>query len=74
MEKQLRKAKKKLGFGLLKLFKSLIQWVMGKSFYFEVNGKPVFMKGANYIPNDVFLTALALKNMRKSSNRRLMPT
>ena len=28
----------------------------GVSFYFKLNGKPVFMKGANYIPSDVFLT------------------
>jgi beta-mannosidase len=28
----------------------------GKSFFFEINGLPVFAKGANYIPNDVFLT------------------
>ncbi len=27
----------------------------GKSFFVELNGHQVFMKGANYIPNDVFL-------------------
>lgn len=37
----------------------------GRSFYFEINGTPVFAKGANYIPSDVFLPRVTPDEYRK---------
>jgi beta-mannosidase len=37
----------------------------GTSFYFKLNGHPVFMKGANYIPNDAFLPRVTEENYWK---------
>jgi len=37
----------------------------GTSFYFKLNGHPVFMKGANYIPGDVFLGRVSPEKYEK---------
>ncbi|WP_423129494.1 beta-mannosidase [Gaoshiqia sp. Z1-71] len=50
----------------------------GTSFYFKLNGVPVFMKGANYIPNDVFPSRVSdemyrtVVNTAKSSNMNML--
>jgi beta-mannosidase len=36
----------------------------GKSFYFRINGVPVFCKGANWIPSDSFSTRVKNDNIR----------
>ena len=37
---------------------------IGKSFYFKLNGKPVFVKGANFVPTDNFLPRVTEQNYR----------
>ena len=60
------------GLRIIKLIRNPDTDGKGESFYFEVNGRPVFMKGANYIPNDVFLprvTPEKYENIVKSAAR-----
>ncbi len=35
---------------------------LGTSFYFQINGIPIFIKGANYIPQDIFINRLTDKD------------
>lgn len=50
----------------------------GTSFYFKLNGHPVFMKGANIIPNDMFIPRVTDENYRtmiettKNSNMNML--
>ncbi|MCB9013637.1 MAG: glycoside hydrolase family 2 protein [Bacteroidales bacterium] len=38
---------------------------LGSGFMFKLNGVPVFMKGANYIPSDIFLTRNSSANYKR---------
>jgi beta-mannosidase len=38
---------------------------VGKSFYFKIDGKATYMKGANYIPSDAFLSRVTHKEYEK---------
>jgi beta-mannosidase len=39
---------------------------VGTSYYFKLNGRPVFMKGANYIPQDNLLPRVTKKDYQKT--------
>lgn len=55
------------GIRSLRLIKE--QDSLGSSFYFELNGKPVFAKGANYIPQHMFVNEVTDSSYRNLINQ-----
>ncbi|XP_057313763.1 beta-mannosidase-like [Hydractinia symbiolongicarpus] len=61
---------KKFGFRTVELVQEPIEHSNGLSFYFKINGRPIFLKGANWIPADAFqerVSFVVLENLFKSS-------
>ncbi|WP_336789168.1 beta-mannosidase [Paenibacillus sp. MMO-177] len=61
-ESELAQASAVTGLRSVKLIRKPDEW--GSSFYFEVNGIPVFAKGANHIPNDSFFAEVTDERYR----------
>lgn len=66
VEGRQQKVETRIGIRTLELVRDKDE--KGTSFYFRLNGIPVFMKGANYIPNDVFLPRVTPENYRNVIN------
>ncbi len=58
----------RIGLRTLKLIREKDSDGEGTSFYFELNGRPVFMKGANHIPNDNFLSRVTKEIYEREIN------
>ncbi|KIJ38893.1 glycoside hydrolase family 2 protein [Sphaerobolus stellatus SS14] len=60
--------KKRIGFRRVKLIQDALeepdQYGKGTTFYFEVNGRAVFIGGSNWIPADNFLTTIKPERYR----------
>ena len=76
-KKQLLDSKKlHIGLRTIELIQEKDQ--IGSSFYFKLNGKPVFMKGANVVPSDSFLprvsdsTYFSLVENAKKANMNML--
>jgi len=54
---------KETGLRSIELHRQKDQW--GKSFEFVVNGAPIFAKGANFIPPDIFPTRVTPEKLRQ---------
>lgn len=63
VENKITEKSERIGLRTLELVRDKNE--KGTSFYFKLNGVPVFMKGANYIPNDIFLPRVSKENYKK---------
>ena len=55
-------AKKRIGLRSLELVQNPDEW--GKTFYFQVNGVPIFAKGADWVPADQFPSRITQEQYR----------
>ena len=46
----------------LKLINKITEKGIDESFYFNLNGKDIYIKGANFIPSDSFVTRAEANN------------